>query len=106
VYEVLQLKEGHSEWYVNLLSRDLHEDVCPRLQHEKLTQYLFLQSTDTKNAGSGTSNNASNSLSGFLSTLIPVGLQAAAFVGVFFLIRSKYKRVYRPRTYLDTLHDG
>ncbi|PVH81758.1 DUF221-domain-containing protein [Cadophora sp. DSE1049] len=48
----------------------------------------------------------SSSVSAFLSTLIPVGLQAAAFVGIFLVLRTKQKRVYRPRTYLETLHEG
>ncbi|KAK0106786.1 hypothetical protein ONS95_003510 [Cadophora gregata] len=63
----------------------------------------------TSNAGSGGATNSeknSSSLSAFLSTLIPVGLQAAAFVGIFLVLRTKQKRVYRPRTYLETLHEG
>ncbi|RDL37974.1 DUF221-domain-containing protein [Venustampulla echinocandica] len=46
---------------------------------------------------------SSSSASAFLSTLIPVGLLAAAFVGVFLTVRTKYKRVYGPRTYHETL---
>jgi len=56
-------------------------------------------------AGSGTSTGESNSVSGFLSTLVPVAAQAIAFIGVFLILRSKIKRVYRPRTYLDTLYE-
>ncbi|EHK96748.1 hypothetical protein M7I_7552 [Glarea lozoyensis 74030] len=65
-----------------------------------------MSSTNSQTAGSGTSTGSSNSLSSFLSTLVPVAAQAIAFTAVFFLIRSKFKRVYRPRTYLDTLYDG
>ncbi|PMD30027.1 DUF221-domain-containing protein [Hyaloscypha variabilis F] len=47
----------------------------------------------------------SNSLSGFLSTLVPVAAEAALFFGIFLLMRTKKQRVYRPRTYLSTLRD-
>jgi len=63
----------------------------------------------TQTAGSGTATKSeknSSSLSAFLSTLIPVSVQAAAFVGIFLILRTKQKRVYRPRTYLETLHEG
>ncbi|KAH7408051.1 hypothetical protein BKA64DRAFT_640965 [Cadophora sp. MPI-SDFR-AT-0126] len=63
----------------------------------------------TSNAGSGGATNSqknSSSLSAFLSTIIPVGLQALAFVAIFLVLRTKQKRVYRPRTYLETLHEG
>ncbi|KAE8448898.1 hypothetical protein EG329_008694 [Mollisiaceae sp. DMI_Dod_QoI] len=57
--------------------------------------------------GSSTdSTNNTSSVSAFLSTLIPVGLEAAAFVALFFIFRTKLKRVYRPRTYLQTLYDS
>ncbi|KAK6579521.1 hypothetical protein PZA11_007757 [Diplocarpon coronariae] len=60
-------------------------------------------------AGSGTATSSkknSSSLSGFLSTLIPVGIQAGVFVLLFLILRTKQKRVYRPRTYLETLYEG
>ncbi|KAH7305072.1 hypothetical protein BKA65DRAFT_486125 [Rhexocercosporidium sp. MPI-PUGE-AT-0058] len=63
----------------------------------------------TQTAGSGTATKSeknSSSLSAFLSTLIPVGVQATVFVGIFLILRTKQKRVYRPRTYLETLHEG
>jgi hypothetical protein len=62
----------------------------------------------TSSAGSGgatSSSKNSNSLSGMVSTLIPAGLQAAAFVGLFLIFRSRLQRVYRPRTYLEVLRD-
>ncbi|CAG8981929.1 hypothetical protein HYALB_00013820 [Hymenoscyphus albidus] len=59
----------------------------------------------SQTAGSGTATNASNSVSGFLSTLIPVGITAGVFVTLFFLFRNRFQRVYRPRTFLETLHD-
>ncbi|PBP16807.1 DUF221 domain-containing protein [Diplocarpon rosae] len=66
-------------------------------------------SRSSSDAGSGTATNSkknSSSLSGFLSTLIPVGIQAAVFVLLFLILRTKQKRVYRPRTYLETLYEG
>ncbi|KAE9377429.1 DUF221-domain-containing protein [Stipitochalara longipes BDJ] len=62
-------------------------------------------STDTNNAGSNTHTNTSNSLSGFLSTLVPVAAEAVLFFGIFLVMRTKKQRVYRPRTYLSTLRD-
>lgn len=44
-----------------------------------------------------------SSLSAFLATLIPVSIQAGAFVVIFLILRSKMKRVYRPRTYLPSV---
>lgn len=55
---------------------------------------------------SSDTGNTSNSLSGFLSTLIPVAIQAAAFVLIFLFLRSRYKRVYRPRTFLSTVPEA
>jgi hypothetical protein len=63
------------------------------------------QPTDTSNAGSGGNRTPSSSASAFLSTLVPVAAQAAVFVGIFLVMRTKKQRVYRPRTYLQTLHD-
>ncbi|KAI9728060.1 MAG: hypothetical protein M1834_007874 [Cirrosporium novae-zelandiae] len=51
----------------------------------------------------GSSLNTSSSLSSFLSTLVPVALQAGAFVLLFLLLRGGYKRIYAPRTYLGTV---
>ncbi|KAG9237312.1 hypothetical protein BJ875DRAFT_165028 [Amylocarpus encephaloides] len=60
----------------------------------------------SETASSGTSSTwQSNSVSGFLSTLIPVGLVAVLSTGLFFLLRNRFKRVYRPRTYLGTLYE-
>lgn len=50
-----------------------------------------------------TPQQAGSSLSAFLSTLIPVAIQAAAFFIIFLILRVRMKRVYRPRTYLPTL---
>lgn len=62
-------------------------------------------STDTASAGSGTHNGTSSSASAMVSTLIPVVLQAIAFFVVFLILRSRYRRVYRPRTYLPILYE-
>ncbi|KAJ5051484.1 uncharacterized protein L3040_001260 [Drepanopeziza brunnea f. sp. 'multigermtubi'] len=66
-----------------------------------------MSSSDT--AGSGTATNStknSSSVSAFLATLIPVGIQAGAFVVLFLILRPKQKRVYQPRTYLETLYQS
>lgn len=45
----------------------------------------------------------SSSVSAFLVTLILNGLIFLAFVTVFIVIRKRYKRVYEPKTYLETV---
>ena len=51
------------------------------------------------------SSQASNSLSGMLTTLVPVLILAGAFFAAFLIFRVKYKRVYQPRTFLGTLDE-
>ena len=48
---------------------------------------------------------ASPSLSGLLSTLIPVGLVAGIFFLAFLCLRRTQRRQYAPRTYLPTLRE-
>ncbi|KAL8977713.1 MAG: hypothetical protein Q9205_006542 [Flavoplaca limonia] len=43
------------------------------------------------------------SLSGFISTLVPVLIVAAVFISLFLLLRRKFKRNYEPRTFLGSL---
>ncbi|KAF2119500.1 hypothetical protein BDV96DRAFT_596214 [Lophiotrema nucula] len=45
----------------------------------------------------------SNSLSGLVSTLVPNILIAAIFITLFLIFRPKFRRVYAPRTYIDSL---
>lgn len=47
----------------------------------------------------------SNSISGLLSTLIPVLIVSVVLFGVFLLLRRSQRRLYAPRTYLGTLRD-
>ena len=47
----------------------------------------------------------SNSLSGFLSTLVPNLIIAAIFIALFLIFRPKFARVYAPRTYVNSLGD-
>lgn len=49
----------------------------------------------------GAAREPSNSVSGMVSTLVPTALLALAFVSAFLIFRSKFRRVYAPRTYLD-----
>jgi hypothetical protein len=51
----------------------------------------------------GEARDASNSLSSFLSTLVPTAILAGAFVTAFFIFRKSFRRVYAPRTYLNHL---
>lgn len=52
---------------------------------------------------SSTTTQTSSSLSAFLATLIPVAIQAGAFFLVFLFLRTRLRRVYRPRTFLSTV---
>jgi hypothetical protein len=45
----------------------------------------------------------SNSLSSLVSTLIPTLLIAVVFLVLFLIFRNKFRRVYAPRTYIDSL---
>ena len=62
------------------------------------------QIPDVENAGAGIAKSQSSSVSAMLSTLVPVGLMALVFITAFFLLRTRFTRVYRPRTFLGTLH--
>ncbi|KAL3420550.1 DUF221 domain-containing protein [Phlyctema vagabunda] len=53
----------------------------------------------------GSSNQTSPSLSGLVSTLVPVAITAAAFTALFLIFRRKFIRVYRPRTYIEVLRE-
>ncbi|OSS44008.1 hypothetical protein B5807_11373 [Epicoccum nigrum] len=51
----------------------------------------------------GEARDASNSLSSFVSTLVPAAILAGAFVTAFLIFRRYFRRVYAPRTYLNHL---
>ncbi|KAK4448139.1 hypothetical protein QBC34DRAFT_408273 [Podospora aff. communis PSN243] len=46
------------------------------------------------------------SLSGFLSTLIPVALVSAVYLVIFLILRRSQRRYYAPRTYLGSLRES
>lgn len=51
--------------------------------------------------GQGAAQGAGPStISGLLSTLIPVGLLCLFFLTLFLLFRKRFRRIYEPRTYL------
>jgi len=51
--------------------------------------------------GQGSAQGAgASTISGFISTLIPVGLVCLACLAIFFIFRKRFRRVYEPRTYL------
>ncbi|KAF2705259.1 DUF221-domain-containing protein [Pleomassaria siparia CBS 279.74] len=60
---------------------------------------------DNGQPGSNRDDSKSNSLSGLVSTLVPTLLLAIVFVTLFFIFRNKFRRVYAPRTYIDSLGD-
>jgi hypothetical protein len=41
-----------------------------------------------------------SSLSGFLCTLVPVALICSLYIVLFLVFRTKFRRIYEPRTYL------
>ena len=53
----------------------------------------------------GSSQGKSNSLSTFISTLIPVALVAGFMTLLFLILRRRYRRQYSPRTYLGSLRE-
>lgn len=60
----------------------------------------------TQGSGSAVNSSAnSNSASTVLSTLIPVFLVALVWFGLFLVIRSKFPRWYRPRTFMGALRE-
>lgn len=63
-----------------------------------------MSTSSTAGAGGATNSKSnSSSASALVSTLVPGGLVAVAFVSIFLLLRPKIKRVYQPRTYIETL---
>ncbi|KAF2020156.1 DUF221-domain-containing protein [Aaosphaeria arxii CBS 175.79] len=55
--------------------------------------------------GSNRDTPESNSASSLVSTLVPNIIIAAIFVSLFLIFRRKFKRVYAPRTYVNSLGD-
>jgi preprotein translocase subunit YajC len=53
----------------------------------------------------GSHRDQSNSASSLVSTLIPNLLIAAILVTLFMIFRPKFKRLYAPRTYINSLGD-
>ncbi|KAL5402029.1 hypothetical protein PMIN06_002429 [Paraphaeosphaeria minitans] len=56
-------------------------------------------------AGSNRDSEQDNSLSGLVSTLVPTAISAIVFVALFLIFRSRFRRLYAPRTYIDSLGD-
>lgn len=56
-----------------------------------------------RRASSSSTTTKDTSLSGLVSTLIPVFLLAAVYVAIFLVLRRKYTRNYAPRTYLGNV---
>jgi hypothetical protein len=46
------------------------------------------------------------SVSAFVATLIPVGLLCLVYVTLFLVFRTKYRRIYEPRTYLGKFNEN
>lgn len=53
--------------------------------------------------GSNRDKPESNSLSSMVSTLVPTLISFAVFVTLFFIFRSRFRRLYAPRTYVDSV---
>ncbi|ORY14002.1 hypothetical protein BCR34DRAFT_560961 [Clohesyomyces aquaticus] len=75
------------------------------LQLNAMDAVRLFTRADENNAGSSRDTPESNSASGLVSTLIPNLLIALLFVTLFFIFRRKFRRVYAPRTYIDSLGD-
>lgn len=67
--------------------------------------HLFSRADTTGQPGANRDDDQSNSASSLVSTLVPNLLVAAAFVTLFMIFRPRFKRLYAPRTYIDSLGD-
>ncbi|KAF2634475.1 DUF221-domain-containing protein [Massarina eburnea CBS 473.64] len=54
-------------------------------------------------AGSNRDEAQSNSLSSMVSTLVPTIISFAIFVGLFLVFRGRFRRLYAPRTYVNSV---
>ncbi|KAF1950638.1 DUF221-domain-containing protein [Byssothecium circinans] len=63
--------------------------------------HLFIR--DEGQAGSNRDKPESNSLSSMVSTLVPTLISFAIFVALFFIFRGRFRRLYAPRTYVDSV---
>ncbi|KAI9675958.1 MAG: hypothetical protein M1829_003196 [Trizodia sp. TS-e1964] len=79
------------------------------MDHHQLNRVLFphnLFPRDNTTGVPGSATTTSNSLSGFLSTLIPVLLTSTALFVLFLVLRRTQNRQYSPRTYLGSLREN
>ncbi|CAK1364136.1 putative protein RSN1 [Cercospora beticola] len=72
------------------------------LQHAEM--HVFRRQNSADNTGSN-AGGGSSSLSGLVSTLVPVLLISTAIFVAFLLFRKRYSRVYQPRTFLGSLRN-
>ncbi|KAJ9666769.1 phosphate metabolism protein 7 [Coniosporium apollinis] len=68
---------------------------------ESLQHVITLQ----KNPNEGSHRNSPSSAAAFFATLIPSLVQFAVLVTAFLVLRRKERRVYAPRTYIDSIPD-
>jgi hypothetical protein len=59
--------------------------------------------TSQEDGQPGSNTDTSNSASSLVSTLIPNLIVAAVLVTLFMIFRPRFKRLYAPRTYIDSL---
>lgn len=70
------------------------------------TTALLQNQSDDPNVGSAQNSDAnSSSASQVLSTLAPVAIFALVFFVLFLVLRKKFPRNYRPRTFLGSLRE-
>ncbi|KAH7143821.1 hypothetical protein EDB81DRAFT_508218 [Dactylonectria macrodidyma] len=65
-----------------------------------------LPSADDSSGSGEARNNPPQSLSGMISTLIPILIVSAVYLVIFLLIRRSQTRFYAPRTYLGSLREN
>ncbi|KAI9759752.1 MAG: hypothetical protein M4579_002137 [Chaenotheca gracillima] len=67
---------------------------------------LLFRRAETGQSGSAQDDpNATNSLSSFISTLIPAAIFALVYTSLFLILRKSQRRQYAPRTYLGSLRE-
>lgn len=114
-FPFLDLWQGHclqpwtlsisSRVYVNFVASHYHGlHPLPDLLGASYRILTIHATQDDADPGSNR-DKGSNSLSGFLSTLVPNLIIAGIFIALFLIFRPKFARVYAPRTYVNSLGD-
>ena len=65
--------------------------------------HLFRRQETSPGSHRDENNKEGSSLSALVATLVPTLIIAVIFIAIFLIFRNKFRRVYAPRTYIDSL---